>query len=119
MESGGVFEIWEDWGGSWRLATKSGGDSFTFAASSVKIRKVLVICREKGTGWLKLGYSNSINPAHNGVYGASTLLHGYEVRVANIKFNHDTSSSMNDAINRSIDKVSAPVYNKIIFSLTA
>ena len=52
VEGGGVFEIWDNWNGSWRLMTKTDTVPFTFAASSVNIRKVLVVCRYYPLGFL-------------------------------------------------------------------
>lgn len=74
----GKFEVWQNWGGAWQLATKSGdAQPFTFS-SGTDIRHVLIRCRAEGVGRLELTYTNAINSTHDNVYGATLLLHGYD-----------------------------------------
>ena len=82
VKGNGVFEVWDNWTGPWRLTTKTKGAPFTFTPQDVQnenLKQVVVLCREKGNGWLELKHANSLNKKHNGYYGANLMLRGYDV----------------------------------------
>jgi len=92
---GGGFEVWDTNGNT--FYAKSDGASHIRPLTGDGITSYGLRCYSEGHGHLVLTYHHPNVPTNS--YKASILLRGNRTRVANIKFNHDTSSSQNDAIN--------------------
>ncbi|MCL1887879.1 MAG: glycoside hydrolase, partial [Kiritimatiellaeota bacterium] len=80
VEGGGVFEVWQNWGGAWQLLTVSTNThpALFYHVPGVETRQVSIRCRVEGEAWLSLSYCNFQNPQHDYLYGATLLLRGYD-----------------------------------------